>query len=304
MCICYSSTRCFKTLRCFKMNAIKLNCTLKSVTKVSAQVVLFLAVLAWCSSALKRHKTDPNPSYIPGTKACQRLGFGSWRFETQSVLRSGLSTWSPQQLLWWIGGWGSRGWSWHLSSRPMLWCHGRDWSSMACHMLWGFGPHSRVEGWGSRARSRAHDADDCAASDTPRGPSRLGKERHGKRAHRRWCRYWRAWGAPYLGEMSILHDAILIVGEQLQWTSLQLRLNTFKYFLLNYQMCTVHSLEMTLSCLGFDIIKHFTQFPVVIIRRSQSQREASTNFRPRCFHGIGLYVTYRYSMIFPKDGQW
>ena len=137
MCICYSSTRCFKTLRCFKMNAIKLNCTLESVTKVSAQVVLFLAVLAWCSSALKRHKTDPNPSYIPGTKACQRLSFGSWRFETQSVLRSGLSTWSPQQLLWWIGGWGSRGWSWHLSSRPMLWCHGRDWSSMACHMrLW------------------------------------------------------------------------------------------------------------------------------------------------------------------------
>ena len=137
-------------LRCIKMNAMKkLNCTLKSVTKVCAQVVLFLAVLAWCSSALKRHKTDPNPSYIPGTKACQRLGFGSWRFETQSVLRSGLSTWSPQQLLWWIGGWGSRGWSWHLSSRPMLWCHGRDWSSMACHMLWGFGPHSWVEGWGS-----------------------------------------------------------------------------------------------------------------------------------------------------------
>jgi len=51
-------------------------------------------------------------------------------------------------------------------------------------------------------------------------------------------------------------------------------------------MCTVHSLEMTLSCLGFDIIKHFTQFPVVIIRRSQSQREASTSFRLRLFtHG-------------------
>ena len=46
-------------LRCIKMNAMKkLNCTLKSVTKVCAQVVLFLAVLAWCSSVLKRRKID------------------------------------------------------------------------------------------------------------------------------------------------------------------------------------------------------------------------------------------------------
>lgn len=202
--------------RCFKMNAIKLNCTLKSVTKVCAQVVLFLAVLAWCSSALKRHTRHEG---LPET------GFWIVVFiETQSVLRSGLSTWSPQQLLWWIGGWGSRGWSWHLSSRPMLWCHGRAWPA-TCYEALARTAESKVEEAERQAERmmqtivrppiRHLGPEGSARNAMEREPTEDDVDIEEPEEHLIWGRW---------GEMSILHDATLIVGEQLQWTSLQLRL--------------------------------------------------------------------------------
>ena len=156
----------------------------------------------------------------------------------------------------------------------------------------GFGPRGWVEGWGSRA----HDGNGpgAASDDTPRGSSRPSRpsrpsrkarhgKRHGKRAlHRGWCWDWRARGAPYSLGWEISNTSLdsWLLKNNCNDLPAQLRLSTFHWILLS-------NLE---AVFGFDIIKHFREFPVTQWSGDPRAKEKPPQVSGSDFSRMGLYL--------------